>query len=493
MYSQNSERTDLRRANSNNRSSDCTNPNNTNSIKNISGKRAIKSKLIALAATCLVMTSTLLSACSMEDVNEFAKDVYDGAEELKKDAEEIISDVAGTSQTSTSTSGNTGSNSTSDATKLQEQILETIAQGDYPTKEMQDAWEEIGLSDAMISAIQKDQAGLYYYDQLSSDEQSLYAQIYHILSNQGEEIYVTTTDMDEIEKVQQCVSNDHPEIFYVEGYSMNRYMTSNSDEIKAITYGGKYSLSKEEIASRRVKLQEAADAIIAGMPSTTDEYEIVKYFYDYIALNTQYQLDCEDNQNICSVLLNKVSVCQGYAKTLQYLLQRVGITCEMVSGTADTGSGGTAHAWNFVKVNGNWYYVDPTWGDASFTGSVPGDTEVVNYAYLCVTTADLSATHVTSEVVKLPECTATADNYFVRENALFDCVDDSKLRSVFDTAINEGRTCVTFKCTDSAVFNEMKTYLFSDESGAIFEYLPISATRASYLSHEATLTFMIWL
>lgn len=483
----------MKRADSNKKYSNNSNSNNTNSIKSISGIKSGKLKFFALTAAFLVTTSSILTACSMEDVNEFARNVSDGAEELKKDAQEIISDVAGTSETGSSTSGNTGSNSSSDGSKLQEQIFESIAQGDYPTQEMQDAWEEIGLSDAMINTIMKDQNGLYYYDQLTLDEQKLYAQIYHILSNQGEEIYVTTTDMDEIEKVQQCVSNDHPEIFYVDGYSMNRYMTSDSDEIKAITYGGKYSLSKEEIAERRVRLQEAADAIIAGAPDTTDEYEIVKYFYDYIVLNTQYQMDSEDNQNICSVLLNKISVCQGYAKTLQYLLQRVGITCEMVSGTADTGSGSSAHAWNLVKVNGNWYYVDPTWGDSSFTGSVPGDTEVVNYAYLCVTTADLSGTHVVKEVVKLPDCTATADNYFVRENALFDSVDDGKLKSIFDTAINEGRSCVTFKCTDSAVFNEMKTYLFSDESGAIFEYLPVSATRAAYLSQEATLTFMIWL
>ena len=26
-----------------------------------------------------------------------------------------------------------------------------------------------------------------------------------------------------------------------------------------------------------------------------------------------------------------------------------------------------AHAWNYVKVDGNWYLVDTTWGD-TFTG-----------------------------------------------------------------------------------------------------------------------------
>lgn len=36
-----------------------------------------------------------------------------------------------------------------------------------------------------------------------------------------------------------------------------------------------------------------------------------------------------------------------------------GLECRFVSGTADGGG----HAWNQVKVNGKWYYIDCTWDD----------------------------------------------------------------------------------------------------------------------------------
>jgi len=447
--------------------------------------RSGKLKTIALLSAFTVMTSLLTTACSMQDVKDFISDVYKGADVVSKKAEDIAEDITGSSDTD--------ENIGSDVAGLFESVIENSSSYTYPTKEMQDDWDEIGLSDSTIASVQNDQIGLYYYDSLNLDEQKLYAEIYYILSNQAEYIYITSTDMEEVEKVQQCVQNDHPEIFYLDGYLMNRYMTSDSEEIKALTYGGKYTLTTSEIEARNERLKAAADNIIAGMPDTTDEYEIVKYFYDYIVLHTEYQIGSEDNQNICSVLLNGASVCQGYAKTLQYLLQKVGITCEMVSGTVDNGSTTSSHAWNIVKVNGNWYYVDPTWGDSSFTGSLPGDTEVVNYAYLCVTTSDLATTHTTDEVVELPECNSTADNYFVRENALFDSVDKEKLHSLFLKEAQEGKSCVTFKCTNAEVFEQMKAYLFSDNGGAIFEYLPSDATRASYISQDTTLTYMIWL
>ena len=56
-------------------------------------------------------------------------------------------------------------------------------------------------------------------------------------------------------------------------------------------------------------------------------------------------------------------VCTTYAQLADILCAKAGIECLYVSGDADNGLGedSGSHAWNKVKVNGKWYYVDYTW------------------------------------------------------------------------------------------------------------------------------------
>ena len=63
-------------------------------------------------------------------------------------------------------------------------------------------------------------------------------------------------------------------------------------------------------------------------------------------------------------LIDKTSVCQGYAVLLYRMLLEAGIDCRVISGY---GNGG-GHAWNIVRLNGKYYNVDATW-DASWPGS----------------------------------------------------------------------------------------------------------------------------
>ena len=50
----------------------------------------------------------------------------------------------------------------------------------------------------------------------------------------------------------------------------------------------------------------------------------------------------------------------------------VGLPCIVVVGYADNKgefTENTLHAWNLVKVCGQWYHVDPTWDVMDLTGS----------------------------------------------------------------------------------------------------------------------------
>ena len=61
-------------------------------------------------------------------------------------------------------------------------------------------------------------------------------------------------------------------------------------------------------------------------------------------------------------------VCEAYAKSFMYLCLLNGVDCVMGSGDA-----GEPHAWNYVKLGGEWYGADLTWTDNS------GDEAVYDY------------------------------------------------------------------------------------------------------------------
>lgn len=297
-------------------------------------------------------------------------------------------------------------------------------------------------------------------------------------------------DEADIDMIFQCVLNDHPELFYVEGYSYTKY--TRGDHTTAIEFSGTYSIDRETAETRAAEIERAVEEILSGIEENADQYHRVKYVYDTIIRTTDYELNAPDNQNIYSVFVNHLSVCQGYAKATQYLLCRLGVECTLVLGSVENGEG---HAWNLVRVDGNYYYVDTTWGDASYrmedTGSESGIAlPEVNYDYLNVTTAELLRTHSLSDGVPMPACIATEANYYSREGALFSSYDRDQMRALFERAREQGRGDVTVKCTDAGSYGQVVSALI--DSQEIFDYLSGEGSTVAYAQNENQLSLTFW-
>ena len=217
----------------------------------------------------------------------------------------------------------------------------------------------------------------YAAQSLSEAEMTWYLDMKQAMGSFSEDIRLNRAaleagcDEEDIDRIFQCVLNDHPELFYVEGYSYTRY--TRGDKITSIVFSGTYSIDRETAESRRSEIEAAAAEILSGVDEDADQYTKVKYVYDTIIRKTDYDPSAPDNQNIYSVFVGNRSVCQGYAKATQYLLNRLGVECTLVLGTVETGGGEgipaqqEGHAWNLVRVDGEYYYVDATWLDASYT------------------------------------------------------------------------------------------------------------------------------
>lgn len=364
---------------------------------------------------------------------------------------------------------------------------ETAIEEEVSESESEETAQEVALPEDVV--VESEITGVIY-EKLTEREQQVYSEILDSLLTLKEGTVLSTTDGSVIDRAFNAVMLDNPGIFYVDGYKYTEY--TRDDKIERIEFTGKYLYEEEDILRRQELIDSKVSDILAGMPDTQDEYIKVKYLYDTLVTRTEYDLQAADNQNICSVFIGGKSVCQGYAKALQYLADKAGMRCSLVLGNV---IGGEAHAWNLISVNGAWYYLDATWGDAFYLFGnqeqiVKKQSFVINYDYMCVTTEQLSLTHNSDMPVELPDCVSVADNYFVREGLYFTGYDAQRLSDIFSQAIAKGQETVTFKCSDRAVFDEMYRILLDEQK--VFEFLNSEGTVA-YTDNETQGIFTFWL
>ncbi len=336
----------------------------------------------------------------------------------------------------------------------------------------------------------------YAYDSLTEEEKIWYDAMNNLLAYRSDaQIELDRHgidagfDEDTLDRIYQCVLIDHPEYFYVDGYEYTRY--TRRDELVGIKIKACYTMEKSECEEKKAQIEEAAEQLLSQIPTDAEDYQKIKFVYETIILQTEYDLEAPQNQNIYSVFVGRASVCQGYAKATQYLLNRLGVKCTLIFGEVEEKE---PHAWNMVECNGEYYYLDTTWGDASYM--VKGqtdeqeDTPGIKYDYLCINEEQLALTHRLCHDVDLPRCTATKDNYYRREGCYFQSFDEAQLEREIQEMLRNSQEMVTLKCESAELYEEMSRELIGAQR--IFEYLDTSYTSVAYLQEEERLTLTFW-
>ncbi len=340
-----------------------------------------------------------------------------------------------------------------------------------------------------------DKASQFTYNRLSEKEQIWYKDMERIIGGMGESGRLSDSCLEaglseaHIDRIFQCLLNDHPEFFYVDGYTYTKYTID--EEILYIDFSANYNMDMEQAKERKLEIEEAVQPLLDKISANATDYDKVKYVYETIITGTEYDLHAPDNQNIYSVFVNHRSVCQGYAKAMQYLLNQLGVECTMVQGFVDTGED---HAWNMVMIDGKLYYVDATWGDAYYQTEGENVTleayPKINYDYLCITTKDLMKTHTVQGLVPMPECIDTRDNYYVREGAFFTEYNKEQMKLLFEKALRENRRDVAIKCASEELFFEIKNALITEYE--IFDYMGSEDEKLSYSHNDKWLSMTFW-
>ncbi|MCR4590785.1 MAG: hypothetical protein K5668_08195 [Lachnospiraceae bacterium] len=324
----------------------------------------------------------------------------------------------------------------------------------------------------------------YYFSTLDSSEKKLYLEIYNSIFAMEDNVALSTKDPDEVDRIFNLCMMDHPELFFCDGYKA--VMKKQGEETTGIDFTGKYNTPKEERKEKQEKIEAAAEKVLSDVPTDDSDYEKVKYIYEWIIDNTEYDETSEDNQNIASVFLNHKSVCQGYTMATKYLLDRMGIFCTVVYGTAADEN----HAWNLVKMDGTYCYVDTTWGDSSYSAIDHSENSRTSYNYFGCNNDILTRTHTISERGELPECSSLDEYYYVKESKYFTKMDEERLKAVFDHEKAAGSHSFTIRASSEEVYDELFDVLFTQQK--IFELIP-DAEKITYIEDksELTLTFTV--
>lgn len=160
------------------------------------------------------------------------------------------------------------------------------------------------------------------------------------------------------------------------GYAANRPAKSTSETTNAI-----------------IRIYDLAEEITND---TMSDREKVKAVHDWLCINVAYDMDNyyantipDRSYNIEGPIFYGKSVCSGYARTFKMFMNVLGIDCDVVSGDAYSMGTTGGHAWNRVKIDGQWLYIDVTWDDP-----IPDRPGIVyRYKYFLISESQMNHDH----------------------------------------------------------------------------------------------------
>ncbi len=325
-------------------------------------------------------------------------------------------------------------------------------------------------------------ASSYAYSTLSEAEQQVYREVYHGLVS-GQETKLSTLEDEVLKRVFKYVLYDHPEIYDTDGF---HYSSESIGNVRlSLSLIPQYTLTREEKEATDARLSEKLAAVLAAAPTGSD-YEKACYAYDWVVENTDYALDAANGQNVLSVFLDGQSVCNGYAKAFQLLLQNMEIPAVLVTGTAKNGS----HAWVAACLDGAWSLFDPTWGEPGISNKAFSDIHFVNHSYFALTSDDMGLDHEALGDLPLPDCSDESHSYFRQTGGYFTNCDMESLRNRFREAQEKDEGAVQFRCEDAALRDEFLHELLDNQ--VVYRFLN-GQTRASYFVNEGlnVVTFLL--
>lgn len=271
----------------------------------------------------------------------------------------------------------------------------------------------------------------YYYNQLNKAQQSAYYNIKKGLLSLAPSFQVPRLEMSELADVYFKVRLDNPEIFYSVTFKYRYYKESANAEVIP-----EYLFDKNKIRDHQ-KAMKARVEKLALSAAKLNEVDKLLYIHDFICENVKYdKLKKPYSHEIIGALGHGVGVCEGIAKSVKSLCDKLGIWCIIAISDANPEKNiKYRHAWNIVRINKKYYHLDATFDNTL------GKAKPIRYDYFMLSDKQVFRDHE-PVIWKVPIC-EDAEHYYYKEKKLtFTKYEDVQKRAM--QAVKKGKV-LTFQ------------------------------------------------
>ena len=236
------------------------------------------------------------------------------------------------------------------------------------------------------------------YDALKENKENMKTGTYELdFGTQFNTLLHTETGEQELQTAFQSAWNaysyDQADLFYIDSQKltlMNEYVNVGGIVTYHISIGPgdneNYLLDTFQEAGSIEQAESYIQNIVDQIVEQTQNDSVVekaRRIHNWLVSSVSYE-ESEENKNrfeIYGALHDQRAVCEGYARSFKYLMEKVGVPCVLVSGTGTNSEGQSeSHAWNYMQVNNEWYAVDVTWDDPVVVGGgTPGTNTLYRY------------------------------------------------------------------------------------------------------------------
>ena len=184
---------------------------------------------------------------------------------------------------------------------------------------------------------------------------------------------LTLDDKNTIKEILLTLIYDNPQFYWI-GDDNTVFSSSYSSSGSTLrSYTVKFVVNPEYRSAQTRQeandfLKEDVDRFYGILSEKQGEFFKLAALNDTLCGETKYDVQRinPDNATLLGCLRDNVCVCDGYSKAFMFLSNTLGIADTVKATTRD-------HAWNAVELDGEWFYIDVTFNDVIFNGSVDND------------------------------------------------------------------------------------------------------------------------